>query len=53
MNKTLGTLIFEEEKLILKYDDGVKEIFCKDKIDYTKGAQWIDFGGERYFLKRT
>lgn len=53
MNRTLGTIIVEEEKIILEYVEGKKEIFLRDKIDYSQGAQWIDFGGERYFLKRT
>jgi len=53
MNKTFGTLIIEEDKLILKYNEGHKEIFLKEKIDYSTGAQWVDFRGERYFLKRT
>jgi hypothetical protein len=52
MNKHLGSIIFEDDKIILKYNEGYKEIFNKSKIDYSEGAQWIDWKGERYFLKR-
>lgn len=52
MSETLGTIIFEEEKIILKYDEGYKEVFIKDKPDYSEGSQWIDLKNERYFLKR-
>lgn len=52
MTQRLGTIIFETERLILKYDEGFKQIFEKDNNDYSVGAQWIDWQGERYFLKR-
>lgn len=52
MEKTLGTLIVEDNKIILEHNDGTKEIFLKDKPDYSKGSQWFDYNGERFFLKQ-
>lgn len=52
MSETLGTIVFEEEKIILKYNEGYKEIFLKDKADYSEGSQWILWKEEKYFLKQ-
>ena len=52
MSGVLGTLVLDGNKLILVYFEGYKETFVKDKLDYSEGAQWIDWKGDRYFLKQ-
>lgn len=50
MNKTLGSIEILEEKIILKYPDGVKEIYEK-KGEKNDGKSWIILNGERFFPK--
>ena len=52
MSQTLGTVIVEGEKIILNYYEGYKEVFEKNKPNYTNGAQWIVWNEEIYFLKQ-
>ena len=50
MNSTIQIL---GKKIILKYDDGIQEVFeIKESPVYEKGTQWFDFEDERYFLKK-
>ena len=52
MSQTLGTLIEDGNLITLEYYEGFKEIFDKDKPNYSEGSQWITWNGERYFLKQ-
>ena len=52
MTNTLETIIIEDLKITILRNDGTKEIFFKDKPNYSKGSQWIMFEEEKYFLKQ-
>lgn len=52
MENTLGSISFQDEKIVLKYNEGYKETFERNKPDYSEGSQWIEWDGEKYFLKR-
>lgn len=51
MSETLGTIIFGENKIVLKYNDGYKEVFEKEKSSGNDSSQWIVWNGERFYLK--
>ena len=51
MSKSLGTIIFDEEIIILKYYDGYSQKFkILTSPKYTVGTEFFDYGGNRYFL---
>jgi len=52
MSEVLGTIVLDGNKIILEYYEGYKEVFLKDKPDFSEGSQWIEWKGNRYFLKR-
>ena len=52
MKKSLGSIKIHEEKIIVEYDYGLKQVFEKDKPNYSVGSEWITWEGERYFLKK-
>ena len=52
MGEVLGILVLDGNKITLTYSEGHKEVFLKDKIKYSERSQWIEWKGERYFLKQ-
>jgi len=51
MSETLGTIILDENKITLKYNEGYKQIFEKGKPSGEDGKEWITWNEERYYLK--
>jgi hypothetical protein len=52
MTKLHSKIIIEDIRITIVHNDGTKEIFFKDKPNYSKGSQWIMFDEEKYFLKQ-
>jgi len=51
MGRTIGSIFFSENEIIIKYDVGYSKIFkIKNSPKYQVGTEWIDFNGSRFFL---
>lgn len=51
MNKPLGTIVFYEDFILLKYYDGYSQKFKSSNTPkYQKGTEYFDLNGDRYFL---
>lgn len=51
MTNRLGKILFDEDEIILKYDEGYYQRFeTKTNPKYEVGTEWIDLNGSRYFL---
>jgi len=51
MSRTIGSIFFSENEIIIKYDVGYSKIFkIKNSPKYQVGTEWIDFNGSRFFL---